>query len=78
MSSIVPICSWCGIKLNHDEMYVGTSDFIQKQKIKDAWSEVLDKKTAQCYDEWFGRLYPELSIHNPNHIDYRYEYDGAN
>ena len=44
MSSIVPICSWCGIKLNHDEMYVGTSDFIQKQKIKDAWTEVLDKK----------------------------------
>ena len=64
MSSIVPICSWCGIKLNHDEMYVGTSDFIQKQKIKDAWTEVLDKKTAQCYDEWFGRLYHIPISHN--------------
>jgi len=64
MSSIVPLCSWCGIKLNPDEMYAGTGDFIQNQKIQDAWADVLDKKTAQCYDEWFGRLYHIPISHN--------------
>lgn len=57
MSSLIPRCSWCGGDLKEDERYMASDDWLENNKIEDAWSDVLSDKQAACYNNWFGRLY---------------------